>query len=127
MCKHFLNAQVSVRTQCCRKWYDCPECHEENEDHKLRKTLEMTFICKKCKKAFRKDLTDFDETDSFCPHCDNEFVIPAVTKETKQEVPPAPTEQVLSKIQHLDPRMIRDGDVDDEELGFERDYSARLG
>lgn len=28
--------------------------HEENEDHNLKKSLEMTFICKKCKKAFRK-------------------------------------------------------------------------
>lgn len=58
--------------------------HEESEDHKLRKTTEMTFACKKCRKAFRKDLTDFDEADSFCPYCDNNFMIPAETPETKQ-------------------------------------------
>ncbi|KAG5366563.1 hypothetical protein CJU89_0996 [Yarrowia sp. B02] len=84
MCKHITNAQVAIRTQCCRKWYDCPQCHEEAEDHGLRKTTEMTFACKKCRKAFRKDLTDFDEADSFCPHCDNNFMIPAETPETKQ-------------------------------------------
>lgn len=28
--------------------------HEEQEDHSLKKTVEVTFICKKCKKAFRK-------------------------------------------------------------------------
>ncbi|CAN6629931.1 hypothetical protein TRVA0_012S01860 [Trichomonascus vanleenenianus] len=126
MCKHILNAQVSVRTQCCRKWYDCPTCHEENEDHPLRKTIDMTFVCKKCKKAFRKDLSDFDESDSFCPHCDNEFMIPAETPETKQaEV--APVDSALSKLKHLDPRMIRDGDVDDETMGFGVRQSARLG
>lgn len=58
--------------------------HEEAEDHPLRKTTEMTFACKKCRKAFRKDLTDFDEADSFCPYCDNNFMIPAETPETKQ-------------------------------------------
>jgi Zn finger protein HypA/HybF involved in hydrogenase expression len=34
----------------------------------------MTFICKKCKKAFRKDVTEFEESDEYCPHCDNHFV-----------------------------------------------------
>lgn len=58
--------------------------HEEAEGHPLRKTTEMTFACKKCRKAFRKDLTDFDEADSFCPYCDNNFMIPAETPETKQ-------------------------------------------
>jgi Zn finger protein HypA/HybF involved in hydrogenase expression len=34
----------------------------------------MTFACKKCKKAFRKDVAEFDESDEYCPHCDNHFV-----------------------------------------------------
>lgn len=34
----------------------------------------MAFLCKKCKKAFRKDMTVWDEADEFCPHCDNHFV-----------------------------------------------------
>ncbi|KAI9188038.1 hypothetical protein H9P43_002429 [Blastocladiella emersonii ATCC 22665] len=77
MCKHILNAQVSVRAQCCRRWFDCPECHEEVSDHPLRRTTEMVFACKKCKKVFRKDLGSLEEQDEFCPHCDNQYVIEA--------------------------------------------------
>ncbi|ORY31778.1 zinc finger protein [Naematelia encephala] len=77
MCKHILNAQVSIRAPCCRKFFDCPQCHAEREDHPLAKTNEMTFICKKCKKAFRKDMTIYEEADEFCPHCDNQYVIEA--------------------------------------------------
>ena len=64
-------------------------------DHNLKKTVEMDFICKKCKKAFRKDITDFDEADEYCPQykiqnyiffspfsCDNHFIINAITKES---------------------------------------------
>lgn len=40
----------------------------------LRKTIEMAFICKKCRKAFRKDLSQYEESDEFCPHCDNHYV-----------------------------------------------------
>ena len=74
--KHILNAQVSVRAPCCRRFFDCPLCHSEQtgDEHKLRKTIEMQFICKKCKRAFRKDLTRFEEEDEYCPHCDNHFV-----------------------------------------------------
>lgn len=44
-------------------------------------------ICKKCRKAFRKDLSDFDETDQYCPNCDNEYVLPSVgvQKQIEQE------------------------------------------
>lgn len=40
MCKHILNAQVSVRAPCCKMWFDCPECHAEywegkEGDHEL--------------------------------------------------------------------------------------------
>jgi hypothetical protein len=40
-------------------------------------------ICKKCKKAFRKDVANMeepDEADEYCPHCDNHFLREAVTK-----------------------------------------------
>jgi Zn finger protein HypA/HybF involved in hydrogenase expression len=40
----------------------------------LRKTTEMAFMCKKCKKAFRKDMSNYEESDEFCPHCDNHYV-----------------------------------------------------
>ena len=36
--------------------------------------MEMAFICKKCKKAFRKDMTAYEESDEYCPHCDNHYV-----------------------------------------------------
>lgn len=60
-----------------KKWFDCAECHYEQEDHPLLQSLEMTFVCKKCKKAFRKNATEFEEADEYCPHCDNHFVIEA--------------------------------------------------
>ena len=72
--KHVLNAQVSIRAPCCKQWFDCAECHAETQSHRLAKSTEMIFICKKCKKAFRKDVADFDESDEYCPHCDNHFV-----------------------------------------------------
>ncbi|KAK4455992.1 hypothetical protein QBC34DRAFT_388565 [Podospora aff. communis PSN243] len=79
MCKHILNAQVSIRSPCCRKWYDCVECHQESENHPLLQKFDMTFACKKCKKCFRKDAQEFEEADEYCPHCDNHFVIEAKT------------------------------------------------
>ncbi|KAL7749056.1 hypothetical protein RI367_005460 [Sorochytrium milnesiophthora] len=81
MCKHVLNAQVSIRAQCCRRWFDCPECHAEVSDHPLRRTMEMVFACKKCKKTFRKDMENYEEQDEFCPHCDNQYVIEAKTRQ----------------------------------------------
>ncbi|KAL9484868.1 hypothetical protein ACSS6W_003657 [Trichoderma asperelloides] len=78
MCKHILNAQVAIRSP-CRKWFDCAECHQEQESHPLKQSFEMTFACKKCKKVFRKDAQEFDESDEYCPHCDNHFVIEAKT------------------------------------------------
>ena len=84
MCKHILNAQVQVRAQCCKKWFDCPQCHAENEDHEIMKSPEIVLACKKCKHCFRKDVsTEFDECDEFCPRCDNHYVIHAETPESK--------------------------------------------
>lgn len=83
MCKHILNAQVSIRAPCCKKWFDCPECHDEvyGQDHELMKSMEFVFVCKKCKKTFRKDVGEFEEADEYCPHCDNHFVLEARTPE----------------------------------------------
>ena len=44
-----------------KKWFDCAECHAEQEIHPLLQTLDMTFICKKCRKAFRKNIPEFEE------------------------------------------------------------------
>jgi len=98
MCKHVLNAQVSIRSPCCRKWFDCAECHDE--DHPLQQSFDMTFICKKCRKAFRKDTRDWDESDEYCPHCDNHFVIDALT--------PKAALKVESEDTRMDPRMLKD-------------------
>ena len=78
-----MNAQVAIRAPCCKKWYDCPECHEEQQDHELEKTMELVLLCKKCKKAFRKEVGEFEEADEYCPHCDNHFMIEAKTPETE--------------------------------------------
>ena len=83
MCKHIYNAQVAIRAPCCRKWYDCPDCHEEQQDHELEKTLDIVMMCKKCKKAFRKDVGEFEEADEHCPNCDNHYMIEAKTDMTE--------------------------------------------
>lgn len=88
--------------------------------------MEITLVCKSCKKAFRKDLTDFDETDSFCPYCDNEYVFPSVSAvDTTSQ--PVQENSVAAKLAKLDARMIRDGEVTNEDMGLEVDLSTRLG
>ena len=39
--------------------------------------MDMVFLCKKCKKAFRKEVSEFEEADEYCPHCDNHYIIEA--------------------------------------------------
>jgi hypothetical protein len=64
----------------------------------------MAFICKKCRKAFRKDAREFEDSyalssrhaiaasltfinrDEYCPHCDNHFVLNAVTPKASLNV-----------------------------------------
>lgn len=43
----------------------------------MKKTYEIIFACKKCKKVFKKDMRDFEEQDEYCPHCDNHYIMPA--------------------------------------------------
>lgn len=50
-------AQASIRAACCKRWFDCTQCHEETSDHPLFKTMELVVGCKKCKKVFKKDLS----------------------------------------------------------------------
>ncbi|KAF4620448.1 hypothetical protein D9613_000945 [Agrocybe pediades] len=84
----------------------------------------MHFICKKCKKAFRKDMTTYEESDEFCPHCDNHYVIEAKT--------PQAVVGVEGEDARVDARMLKDDrvkavhkksvfDLDDE------DFVDRLG
>jgi hypothetical protein len=60
----------------------------------------MVFACKKCKKCFRKDARDFEEADEYCPHCDNHFVLEAVT--------PKPAITVEGDDPRVNNRMIKD-------------------
>ncbi|KAI9306931.1 hypothetical protein BJ944DRAFT_262737 [Cunninghamella echinulata] len=122
MCKHILNAQVSIRAQCCRKWFDCSECHKEVSDHPLRKADEMIFACKKCKKAFRKNMKDYEEEDEYCPHCDNHYVLDAITPEASLGIE---TEDLRK-----DARVIKDARLklrQDPNSIFDLDVSEQLG
>ncbi|KAJ1744564.1 hypothetical protein LPJ77_006370 [Coemansia sp. RSA 2523] len=121
MCKHILNAQVSIRAPCCKKWFDCPECHAEATDHELRKTNEMIFLCKKCKKAFRKDVNDYEDEDEFCPHCDNHYVVEAKT--------PVAALGVEGDDARMDSRMLKDERAKPQVSSvFDKDdYDGRLG
>ncbi|KAJ7043403.1 hypothetical protein C8F04DRAFT_1072050 [Mycena alexandri] len=124
MCKHILNAQVAIRAPCCKAWYDCAECHAEAQTHGLAKTAEMTFMCKKCKKAFRKDMSVYEESDEYCPHCDNHYVIDAKT--------PQAVVKVEGEDIRVDARMIKDDRVkadrkDDLLLLDDDDFADRLG
>jgi len=100
MCKHVLNAQVAIRSPCCRKWFDCAECHYETEKHPLEQRTELTFACKKCKKVFRKNAEEFEDSDEYCPFCDNHFVIEAAV--------PKPRVEVEGEDVRVDARMLKD-------------------
>eukprot|EP00768_Dysnectes_brevis_P000448 gnl/Dysnectes_brevis/1097_a1228_5375.p1 GENE.gnl/Dysnectes_brevis/1097_a1228_5375~~gnl/Dysnectes_brevis/1097_a1228_5375.p1 ORF type:complete len:141 (+),score=3.86 gnl/Dysnectes_brevis/1097_a1228_5375:51-473(+) len=88
MCKHILNAQVQVYAKCCGKWFDCSQCHAEKmPDHPIEKDMELVMICKKCKKVFRVDMTDFDEdADGHCPRCDNCWYLEAKTPQQTMQM-----------------------------------------
>ncbi|KAF8525791.1 hypothetical protein BU17DRAFT_83277 [Hysterangium stoloniferum] len=121
MCKHILNAQVSIRAPCCKQWFDCAECHAEKEEHALAKTTEMAFMCKKCKKAFRKDMTAYEESDEYCPHCDNHYVLEAKTPQAVLGVEAGDT--------RIDARIIKDEreKQDPKRSIFAQDFSDRIG
>lgn len=78
MCKHILNVQVAIRAPCCKKWFECADCHNELTDHDLRKTNELVFACKICKKVFRKDALNY-EGKSFLIQRPTSFVPTATT------------------------------------------------
>ncbi|KAL9042683.1 MAG: hypothetical protein Q9180_000428 [Flavoplaca navasiana] len=105
-----------------RKWFDCAECHAEQEDHSLLQQLDMTFACKKCKKCFRKDIENFEDCDEYCPHCDNHYVLEAVT--------PTPALQLEGEDARIDARMLKDNRVRSapERREFDvKDAADRLG
>ncbi|KAF1809604.1 CHY zinc finger protein [Eremomyces bilateralis CBS 781.70] len=122
MCKHVLNAQVSIRSPCCKKWFDCAECHHEKETHPLLQRYEMIFGCKKCSKVFRKDAREFEDSDEYCPHCDNHFVLDAKT--------PQAALNVESEDPRKDSRMLKDNRVreaDKQTIFDVKEAAERLG
>ncbi|KAI0752796.1 CHY zinc finger-domain-containing protein [Daedaleopsis nitida] len=140
MCKHILNAQVAIRAPCCKQWFDCAECHAETQSHRLAKTNEMAFLCKKCKKAFRKDMSEYDESDEYCPHCDNHYVSQAlhsmwtgVGEPWTDQVIEAKSPQAVLGVEgedpRLDARMLKDerAKQDPTRSLFAAEFSDRLG
>ena len=82
----------------------------------------MTFACKKCKKCFRKDVQEFEESDEYCPHCDNHFVLDAVTPHARLEVE--------SEDVRKDARMLKDDRVkaaEQQTIWSLKEASERLG
>ncbi|MCJ1258038.1 hypothetical protein MMC24_005867 [Lignoscripta atroalba] len=82
----------------------------------------ITFACKKCKKCFRKDALEFEESDEYCPHCDNHFVLEAMT--------PKPALQVEGEDTRVDARMLKDGRIRAEQqrsIFDVKDAPDRLG
>ncbi|KAL3900169.1 MAG: hypothetical protein SGCHY_001534 [Lobulomycetales sp.] len=60
--------------------------------------MDMVFACKKCKKVFRKDMSNYEDSDEYCPHCDNHYVIEAKEK----------TGEMRIGVEGDDPRIMRD-------------------
>ncbi|KAI4236610.1 MAG: hypothetical protein LQ349_002432 [Xanthoria aureola] len=82
----------------------------------------MTFACKKCKKCFRKDVEKFEDCDEYCPHCDNHYVLEAVT--------PTPALQVEGEDARVDARMLKDDRVrsaPERRIFDVKDAADRLG
>ncbi len=84
--------------------------------------MDMTFACKKCKKCFRKNMEEFEDSDEYCPHCDNHFVIEA--KEPKARL------EVEGDDVRIDSRMLRDERTKQREevkIWDDEGEAARLG
>jgi hypothetical protein len=62
----------------------------------------MVFGCKKCRKVFRKDTTEWDEADEFCPGCDNRFYLSA---ETPDDAMVFASSVSLDEERKIDPRL----------------------
>ncbi|KAI4138556.1 MAG: hypothetical protein LQ341_004614 [Variospora aurantia] len=84
--------------------------------------LVQTFACKKCKKCFRKDAREFEDCDEYCPHCDNHFVLDALS--------PTPALQVEGEDARKDSRMLKDDRlrIEQQRTIFDvREAADRLG
>ncbi|KAJ2505004.1 hypothetical protein GGI11_007160, partial [Coemansia sp. RSA 2049] len=84
-------------------------------------TDEMVFMCKKCKKAFRKNANEYEDADEYCPHCDNHYVIEAKT--------PIAALGVEGDDARVDNRMIKDDRIkaQSQSVFIDNDLESRLG
>lgn len=48
--------KATMRAACCKRWFDCIQCHMDASDHELFRTMELIVACKACRKVFKKDL-----------------------------------------------------------------------
>ncbi|KAL7004728.1 hypothetical protein EMMF5_005742 [Cystobasidiomycetes sp. EMM_F5] len=84
----------------------------------------MVFACKKCRKTFRKDMSIYEDSDEYCPHCDNHYVRLIVYSMTRidffraQQVIEAKEPQAMlvteSEDARIDNRAIRDPRVEEQ-------------
>lgn len=84
--------------------------------------MEMVFACKKCKKVFRKDMSEYEDSDEYCPHCDNHYVLEA--KEPKMRL------EVEGDDVRKDARMLKDDRIKPKEdltIWDDELEAARLG
>ncbi|KAG8681633.1 hypothetical protein FRC09_017349 [Ceratobasidium sp. 395] len=99
----------------------------------------MVFMCKKCRKAFRKDMTRFEESDEYCPHCDNHFIIEAKTaqaglavegEDARVDARQVPSSLTLASFKYLSQqiwyRMLRDERVKRMEMSLDDAYAELL-
>lgn len=49
MCTHYNNLKLQIYAECCKKFYDCRFCHNENEDHEIDRYKIYKIKCKECK------------------------------------------------------------------------------
>ncbi|KAF8741384.1 Enoyl-CoA hydratase/isomerase, partial [Rhizoctonia solani] len=119
MCKHILNAQAAIRAPCCQKWFDCPECHAETSDHPIRKTTDMVFMCKKCRKAFRKDMAAFEESDEYSKR-------KYYTQKIIEAKTPTPVVGVEGEDARKDARMLRDERMKQLALSLDDEFADLL-
>jgi len=84
MCRHILNCQTYIQAPCCGEWFECAECHDEAKPaHKFKFKSILKYTCKQCKKCFSRDFRLFSEADKHCNFCNNKWVLPGITPESK--------------------------------------------
>mmetsp|Transcript_4030 Transcript_4030/g.6245 ORF Transcript_4030/g.6245 Transcript_4030/m.6245 type:complete len:114 (-) Transcript_4030:60-401(-) len=84
MCRHVLNSQVYIQSPCCKKWFECSECHDENVvTHSFKFAPKLRFVCKNCRSCFFRHFKHLSERDKQCPVCGNRWILPGVTQESK--------------------------------------------